>query len=101
MRAIHSEPVVIVSDPNVACFPAFRTIVQAIDAEPNVVHRLAKAAVLLTFALRLGLVALRTNSCHEIAPPVGARSSHNSRPRPRLPQAPRTGPVLKFGDRRA
>src|SRR5271154_6326953 len=45
------------SDAYVAGLPAIRTVVEAIDAQPDVIGRLAKAAVSIASALRLRFVA--------------------------------------------
>jgi len=46
---------------HVARLPAVGAIVEAVNAEPNIVLRMAKAAVLLASALRLWLLTLRAH----------------------------------------
>jgi hypothetical protein len=56
--------VIFVGDADVTGLPAIRTIVQPIHAKANIVLRLAKAAILLAGALRLGLIAQRAENGH-------------------------------------
>lgn len=52
-----------VRDANVAGFAALRAVVESVDAEPDILLRLAKAAVFLAGAILLRLVAQGTEGC--------------------------------------
>jgi hypothetical protein len=49
---------------HVTGFAAIGTVVEAVFTEPDVLLRLAEAAVFLARAFGFGLVALRANDCH-------------------------------------